>query len=366
MNGSLLRGVHVVEFSQLIAAPFCGLTLQDLGAEVVKVEGPLGDPSRGFPPMIEGDGAFFHALNRGKTGITLDLSSSAGRRQASQLVSTADVVLENLGPAFAALGIDYVTAAAEHPKLIWCSISATGYGKPDRAVDGSVQAEWGLMGLTGAFDGAPVRAGVSLIDYMTGMYALHRVLAALWSVERGEPGCFLDCAMIDASATLTGMQFLLAEAGVLEPRRVGSESHLRVPTGAFATADGRFVQITCVTERHWHALCHALERERWTEDPRFATLEARMARRDEMRTAVAEIVATGSAATWVATIRAAGGLCEPIRDIAEVWADARMRERGLIGTLAGLDVPLISLAGTAPADGLPTGPALHGPERVTL
>jgi crotonobetainyl-CoA:carnitine CoA-transferase CaiB-like acyl-CoA transferase len=218
------------------------------------------------------------------------------------------------------------------------------------------------MALTGEFGGPPVRAGVSLIDYMTGMYAVHQVLAALWRVERGEPGQFIDCAMMDASATLTAMQGLLAHAGVLEPRRVGSESHLRVPTGAFATAGGAYVQVTCVTERHWQALCRALAREAWLSDPRFATLRDRIARRDTLRSLVAEAIAADTADHWTGVIRAAGGLCEPVRDVTEVWADPRMDERGLVGRLAGDDsgvpLPVVSLVGGAPVGALPRGPRL--------
>jgi crotonobetainyl-CoA:carnitine CoA-transferase CaiB-like acyl-CoA transferase len=357
----LLDGTRVVEFSQLIAAPFCGLTLADLGAEVIKVESPAGDPSRGFPPYVEGDGALFHALNRGKRGVTLDFSDPADRPSAADLIANADVVVENLGPAASALGTSYAEVSRHNPGLIWCSISATGSGGTDRAVDGSVQAEWGVMGLTGEFGGPPVRAGVSLIDYMTGMYAVQRVLTALWERERGAGGAFIDCAMIDASATLTAMQSLLAHAGTLSPRRVGSESHLRVPTGAFPCADGGFVQVTCVSERHWQALCRALEHPEWIEDPRYETLTERMSRRDEMRNAVAAGLGTSPAAHWVARIRAEGGLCEPIRDIADVWADPRMRERGLVGRLAADDripFPLVTFAGTAPLDGLPLGPSL--------
>ena len=360
---ALLAGLRVVEFSQLIAAPFCGLTLLDLGADVVKVESPTGDPSREFPPYVEGDGALFHALNRGKRGVTIDFADPDGRARAAELIADADIVVENLGPAATALGTSYEQAVRDNPRLIWCSISATGHGGCDRAVDGSVQAEWGLMGLTGEFGGPPVRAGVSLIDYMTGMYAVQRVLTALWTLSRGGRGGFIDCAMIDASATLTAMQALLAHAGVLSPRRVGSESHLRVPTGAFACADGAFVQVTCVTERHWHALCRALDRTDWIDDPRYATLEVRMARREEMRTAVAEVLAACPASHWVTCIRGEGGLCEPIRDIAQVWADPRMRARRLVGHLAAdadLPLPIVSLAGTATLDELPLGPRLGG------
>jgi crotonobetainyl-CoA:carnitine CoA-transferase CaiB-like acyl-CoA transferase len=360
--------VRVVELSQLLAAPLCGLTLHDLGADVVKVEPPRGgDPARAFPPFV-GDGAapesaFFHALNRGKRSVTADLRDEADRAFVARLVERADIVVENLGDAARALPVSAEEAVAADPALVWCSITGWGRGAEGRAVDPSLQAALGLMSITGERDGPPLRVPVPLVDFSTGLYAGQSVLAALLRRERTGRGAVLDCALADAAAMLTSTSALLAAGGRLEPRRVGGESHVRVPSALFAAADGRHVQIVCVTERHWRGLCRALGHPEWAEDPRCADSEARLANRDLVHGRIAEVVATEPAETWLAALPPEGVICELVRDIADGWRDPRLRERGLVGrtedpSLAELPMPVVSLARTADADALERGPRL--------
>ncbi|HEX8741954.1 MAG TPA: CoA transferase [Thermoleophilaceae bacterium] len=360
-GGALLEGVRVVELAGLIAAPFCGLTLLDLGAEVVKVEPPGGDDARAFPPFVAGGGsAFFHALNRGKRGVVLDLAAAEGRVAARRLVEDADVVVENLGDAARQLGFGYEEAARVNGRLVWCSVTGNGVGRGGRAVDPSLQASMGLMAITGEPDGPPLRVPVPLVDFMTGMYAAQSTLTALWRAERTGVGALLDCAMVDAAATLTSVTALLGLGGAVELRRLGSESYLAVPSAAFEAADGEYVQVVAVNDRHWSALCDALGHPEWREDPRCSDRDARLANRGFVHGLVAEAIATGSAADWVERIGRAGGLCERVREMAEAWADPLLADRGLVGSLdgAGSPLPLVSLVRGADPSVPVRGPAL--------
>lgn len=346
----LLEGVRVVEFSQLIAAPFCGLTLLDLGAEVIKVEPPGGDPMRGFPPYLDdGQSALFAALNRGKQSVVADLSDTAGRDLAGLLIRSADAVVENLGDARQALGMSFEQAASRRRELVWCAITGWGVASSGRAIDPSLQAAMGLISITGERNGGPVRIPVPLVDFMTGMYAVQSTVLALWQVAQHGTGAFLDCAMVDAAATLGSTSALLAAGGHFTPRRLGSESPLAVPSGVFTTRDGAEVQIICVTERHWEALCEALGHPEWTEDPAFADNGARIANRQLVRDRIAAVVESGTALEWVERISSRGAICEHVRDIDDAWRDERLRARGLVGRLAddppwASRMPLVSLA----------------------
>jgi crotonobetainyl-CoA:carnitine CoA-transferase CaiB-like acyl-CoA transferase len=354
----------VVEFSQLIAAPFTGLTLLDLGADVVKVEAPVGDAMREFPPALDsGQSALFRALNRGKRGVVADLGSPEGRALAGQLIGTADVVIENLGDARRLLGVTFEQASADRPRLVWCAITGWGAESPGRSIDPSLQAAMGMISITGEQDGGPARIPVPLVDFMTGMYAVQSILVALWQVREGGPGAFLDCAMADPAATLVSTSALLAAGGVFTPRRLGSESPLVAPSGVFVAGDGREVQIVCVTERHWKRLCTAIEHPEWADEPECRDNQARLANRGLVHSRIAEVIASDTASSWVQRISEQGALCEHVRDIEEAWSDDRLWRRGLAsrepegGPGWSARIPTVSLAGS-PTQPLAPAPAL--------
>jgi len=352
-EASLLSGVRVLELSQLIAAPLCGLQLLDLGAEVVKVEPPEGEQGRRLPPFAAGgESLWFHALNRGKRGVVVERGDVATLRR---LVAWADVVVENLAGAAA---LSHADVAAEQPKLVWCAITGRGAASGGRAVDPSLQATMGLAALTGEADGPPLRVPVPVVDFMTAMAATQAVLGACWRVERGEDGGLLDVALLDGAATLTGLAGLAALAGE-PPPRMGSQSPLAVPSGVFATADGH-LQVVAYNERQWRAVCQALEQPAWVEDPRSADAAARLAHREVVHERLAAVLAAHPTAHWVAAIRAAGGLAEPVRDVDEAWRDEEIRARGLLGTLHDAQLgerPLPRLSLALPRDGEPSFPA---------
>lgn len=352
---TILDGIRVVEFSQLIAAPFTGLTLLDLGAEVIKVEAPAGDAMREFPPQLDdGQSALFRALNRGKRGVVADLTTPAGQALAARLIDTADVVVDNLGDARRLLGVDFEQAAALRPHLVWCAITGWGVEAPGRSIDPSLQAAMGMISITGEQDGGPARIPVPLVDFMTGMYAVQSILVALWQVRQGGPGAFLDCAMVDPSATLVSTSALLAAGGLFSPRRLGSESPLVAPSGVFVAGDGREVQIVCVTERHWRRLCAAVEHPEWADDPACRDNQARLANRELVHSRLAQVISGDTASAWVRRISEQGALCEHVRDIEEAWSDERLVERGLTsrepegGPGWSARIPMVSLAGSPP------------------
>ena len=332
----LLEGIRVVEFATLIAGPFCGLTLSDLGADVVKVEPRRGDEGRSFKPFApDGESAFFHALNRGKRSAIVD------ENEARRLAEGADVVIEN-APERLGFG------SADMPeRLVWCSITGQGPGR-GRAMDPSLQATMGLMELTGEPDGPPLRVPVPLIDFMTGMYAAQSVLAALWRAERTGKGAHLDCALLDSAATLTSTVALFSLSGDFEPSRIGTQSYLRVPSAVFAAADGEHVQVIALHEAHWKALCEALDRSDWLDDPRFAGNDVRLENRDLVNQHIAEVIATRSAGEWVERINGAGGMCQRLRSLGDAWRDPLLAERGLVRKLDGgpfdFPLPVVSLA----------------------
>jgi crotonobetainyl-CoA:carnitine CoA-transferase CaiB-like acyl-CoA transferase len=348
MSG-LLDGVRVVEFSHLIAAPLCGLTLQDMGAEVVKVEPPEGDYTRTLEPIVApGVSGYFQMLNRGKRGVSVDLREEGGRELARRLIDAADVVVESLGEGRSALGIDYEEASSRNEQLIWCSISGYGRGQAGRAIDPTLQASMGMMALTGEPDRPPMRLPVPLVDFMTGMYAISSVLAAMLRVRSGGSGALLDCGMVDSAAVLASSVGVHAVNGSAL-RRMGTQNPWYVPAANFEASDGQWVQVMAVTEQHWRALCEALGHPEWLEDSRFAGNEERVAHREAVHSALADVIRTDTAGHWEQAVIAAGGFCQRIREIEEAWSDPLLAERGLVTEIDGeelgaLKVPVASLA----------------------
>lgn len=347
MISQVLAGIRVVEFSQLVAAPYCGLTLVDLGADVIKVESPHGDYTRTWSREGEESG-FFHTFNRGKRGVVVDYRTEHGRAAARRLVASADVVVENLGSPERTLGFGPDEAMAEDPRLVWCTITGFGRGRGGRAIDQTFQASMGMIALTGDRDGPPLRVPMPIVDIVTALYASQSVLAALLNRERTGRGALLDCALVDAAATCTSTPGALAMTGYNLPRRTGSESDLYVPSAIFETLDRRHVQIVAIGDGHWRGLCKGLGIPEWAEDKRFADAPSRLTHRDLIHHRIAEIVRTDTSANWARAISVAAGFCEPIREIEEAWTDPALAERGLVAQLIGdavgnMSVPLATL-----------------------
>jgi crotonobetainyl-CoA:carnitine CoA-transferase CaiB-like acyl-CoA transferase len=355
VNGELLAGMRVLELSQFVAAPLCGLSLSEMGADVIKVEPLQGEPTRTFPPLWEnGDSGFFHMLNRGKRSLAIDLSAPAARMLISRLIDTADVIVESLGVAGAWLSAE--PAMRRNDGLIWCSVTGLGAAAAERAMDPTLQARMGLMALTGHPDGPPLRVPAPVVDLMTGAYATQEILAALISRDRDGRGAFLDCALVDAAATITAPMGVIALAGEA-PRRLGSESEFYVPSAVFATGDGRYVSVVALTHRHWLSLCAALDREEWQLDPRLQSNDSRLRHRELLHGMIQEVLLTRPAEHWASRITSTGGFCEIVREIEDAWGDPSVASRGLIGRLHGDDslvVPALPFGGAGLRTGVQT------------
>jgi|SRR5581483_20958 len=341
-----LRGLRVVEVSQLIAAPLCGLTLSDLGADVIKVESPHGDYTRAWAREDQESG-IFRMLNRGKRSVLADHRTEHGRTFVRALIDSADIVVENHGDLMQRMyGIEYADAANKRPGLIWCSVSGMGRGVQRKAIDMTLQASMGITALTGEADGPPLRGAMPVVDLMTGMAAVQAVLVAVMAVRDGAAGRFIDCAMVDAAATLTASPGALSLSGFSRPRRMGSENDLFVPSRVFATSDDAHVHVVAISEQQWRAICEATGLTEWVNDPRFSSNRRRLEHRAEIHGGLAAVLSTQPAAHWTTEIAARGGLCERVREIEEAWADPVMRERGLL--LEGSDgqsTPAVALVG---------------------
>ena len=283
-----LAGVRVLDLTRVLAGPFCTMMLGDLGAEVVKVEPPgTGDETRTWgPPFQEGESTYFLAVNRNKRSVALDLKQDGGREAARRLAARADVVVENFRPGVVdRLGLDGRTLTQAHPALVYCSISAFGQDGPGRdrpGYDLVIQAESGLMSVTGEADGPPVKVGIAIADILTGMNAATAIVSALYArPARGGRGGIIDAALYDTLVAFLSTLVPGYTATGQVPGRWGSAHPQIVPYQAFRAADGDLV--VCVTnEKFWRSLCALLERPDLAADPRFATNPDRVAHRSAL------------------------------------------------------------------------------------
>src|SRR5579884_1702258 len=271
-----LAGVRVLDASRVLAGPFCGQILGDLGAEVLKVERPgTGDETRGWgPPFAGALSAYFLSCNRNKRSLTLDLAHSEGRRLFHELARRSDVLLENFRADSAdRLGLSPARLLDEHPRLVVCSISGFGRTSPLRDVPGydfAIQALSGFMSITGPVEGPPCKAGVAVTDVLTGLYAATAVLACLHARERSGHGYAIDLALLDCAvaAQVNVVQAYLTGGAV--PPRQGNAHVQIVPYQAFATADDWLI-LAVGNDGQWQRFCRAADRADWAADPRFAT-----------------------------------------------------------------------------------------------
>jgi CoA:oxalate CoA-transferase len=337
-----LAGVRVVDLTWYLAGPYATMILADLGAEVVKIERPDGDPVRGNGPFLDAAGAYssyFMSVNRGKQSVVLDLKQPRGRELLLELVARADVLVENFLPGtMARLGLGYETLAARNPRLIYAALSGFGQTGPyaDRpALDVIVQAMAGTMSITGEADGGPLRAGASIGDVTGALYATIGILAALHERERSGRGQLVDVALLDSQVAILENAFARYFATGEVPGRYGTAHPLITPFQAFATADGHVV-VAASSQAQWRALCGVLGREDLCADIRFAERAARTEHRAALVAILAEPFLQRTTDEWVALLSAAGVPCGPVNTVDAVAADPHVQARGM---LVDLDVP---------------------------
>ncbi len=334
-----LDGVRVLDFTQVIAGPFCTTILADLGAEVVKVERPEGDDLRHATRYAgrEAHEDYFHASNRSKKSLVLDLKSPRGRAVAHALARRADAAVENFAPGAAErLGVGWRDLAPLNPRLVYCSVSGFGQTGPykDRyALDPIIQAASGVMSVTGLPEGGPMLIGAPLADVLAGVFAACAVLAALHAARREGRGRHIDLSMQDAMLAALGPRMGEALQGGTAPGRWGNENPMRVPANTYRTRDGEDLAIICQNDRFWPPLCRALGREEWIGDPRFATMRSRLAHRRELNEALAALFAARPAEEWCARLEAGGVPFALVNDYLRALADPQVAHRGLLRTL---------------------------------
>jgi crotonobetainyl-CoA:carnitine CoA-transferase CaiB-like acyl-CoA transferase len=333
-----LEGILVVDLTRALAGPYCTLLLGDLGADVIKIEPPEGDESRGWgPPFLGGESAYFLAVNRNKRSVVLDLKGPAGRAALERLVARADVLVENVRPGvLARLGMSYERARALNPRLVYASISGFGQTGPratQPAYDQVLQGLGGVMSLTGQPDGPPTKFGLPIADLAAGLFAAVAINAALFHRARTGEGQYLDASLLAGQVALLSFQAARYFATGQAPKRIGNRHPTIAPYETFPTADG-WINVACGTERMWRSFCGALGLEELLADPRFQTNADRVANREALAERLAARFAELETTEAVARLEAADVPAGPVYDLAQVFADPQVRHLQLERTVS--------------------------------
>jgi len=348
-----LDGLTVLDLTRVLSGPYCTMLLADMGARVIKVEQPgKGDDTRAWgPPFLEGESAYFMSINRNKESVTLDFKHPEGRTILERLIAKADVLVENFRPGtLEKIGLDYASLAQQHPRLVYCSISGFGQTGPRRSepgYDAVIQAEGGLMSITGAADGPPYRLGVAIGDIVSGMFAAYGISMALHARARTGRGQEVDLAMLDAVTALLTYQAGNYFASGNVPRRLGNRHPSIAPYETFAASDGDFV-IAVGNDDLWKKFCAVTGLDTQPGIERFATNRQRVTDYDAMRTIVARALNGQTRDCWIEKLTAAGVPCGSVRNLEEVFRDEQVRAREMvafvehetIGTLEVLGLPV--------------------------
>jgi crotonobetainyl-CoA:carnitine CoA-transferase CaiB-like acyl-CoA transferase len=333
-------GLRVLELARVLAGPWIGQTLADLGAQVIKVESPEGDETRRWgPPFLTNadgsaaDAAYFHSCNRGKESLVLDFRKPADREQVVRLARDADVLIENFKVGgLGKYGLDYASLAPLNPGLVYCSIS--GFGQDGRyanrpGYDFVAQAMSGLMDITGEPGRAPQKVGVAVADIVTGLYGLVGIQAALAERARSGRGQRVDVALLDSTMGILANQVMNRLIGNLTPTRMGNAHPNIAPYQEFRTADG-FIVVAVGNDMQFRSLCSALGCASLADDPRFAGNGARVRNRTSLEETLAPLLAALRREDALARLEAAGVPCGPINTVTEAFADPNTSERGMV------------------------------------
>ena len=357
-----LAGLRVLELARILAGPWAGQILADLGADVIKVERKgSGDDTRGWgPPFVEAtegghlDAAYFHATNRGKRSIEIDFESEDGRRIVKKLAARSDVLVENFKVGgLAKFGLDYASLSNENPRLIYCSVTGFGQSGPYATRPGydlMAQGIGGIMDLTGAPDGEPQRAGVPVADIFTGIYSVVGILAALIERERTGRGCLVDTALVDSQVGVLANQALNYLISGKVPRRIGNAHPNIVPYQVFPVADGHII-IATGNDSQFGKLCALLGESKIAEEPRYRSNSDRLANREELIARLSALTLRWRRDDLLAKLEELGVPAGPINTLEQVFADPQVIHRGMRidrpsaaakgGTIPGVRTPII-------------------------
>ena len=339
-----LSGLVVLEFSRVLAGPWCGMMLADLGADVLKIEGFDGDETRGLgPPFKDGLSAYFACCNRNKKSLAIDLRNPMSHALVEALVRQADVVIENYRTGAAeTLGLGYAKLSAINPRLVYCAISGYGRTGPDAlrpGYDFVVQAESGLMSITGPADGQPHKVGVAVADLATGQNAAIAILAALRHRDATGQGQYIDVSLFDTQLSwLANISSGVLFSGHDAPRYGNAHASI-VPYQAFAASDGEFV-LAVASEKLWRLACTAIARPEFIDDPDYCDNAARVRNRSVLCALLVDTFAAQPVRHWLDIFTAAGVPAAPIRSVAQALAAPLTQARAMTTTLGG--VPMVA------------------------
>ena len=357
-----LAGLRVLELARILAGPWAGQMLADLGADVIKVERKgAGDDTRGWgPPFVEGaDGkhigsAYFHSANRGKRSIEADFEDEDGRRIVHKLAKRSDVLIENFKVGgLAKFGLDYKSLAPENPRLIYCSVTGFGQDGPDAmraGYDLMAQGIGGFMSLTGYADGPPTRVGVAISDVFTGCYSVIGILAALAQREKTGKGCYVDTALVDSTVGVLANQALNYLVSNEIPKRIGNSHPNIVPYQEFPVADGHII-IATGNDNQFVKLCHVLGAPELAEVPEYKNNIGRLTHRNELVPKLAALTSRMKRDDLLGKLEEQKVPAGPINDLEQVFNDAQVKYRGMklnlpsaaakAGTIPGVRTPIV-------------------------
>ncbi|WP_353233190.1 CaiB/BaiF CoA transferase family protein [Pseudomonas helleri] len=358
-----LSHLRVLDLSRVLAGPWAGQILADLGAEVIKVERPgNGDDTRAWgPPFLKdaygestGEAAYYLSANRNKQSVTIDFTKPEGQRLVRELAAKSDILIENFKVGgLEAYGLDYASLKEVNPQLIYCSITGFGQTGPyaKRAgYDFMIQGLGGLMSLTGRPEGeegaGPVKVGVALTDILTGLYATVAILAALAHRQHDGGGQHIDMALLDVQVACLANQAMNYLTTGVSPKRLGNAHPNIVPYQDFPTADGDFI-LTVGNDSQFRKFAEVAGQPGWADDPRFASNKQRVANRAVLVPLIRQATVFKTTAQWVEQLEAVGVPCGPINELAQVFADPQVQARGL-----AFELPHV-LAGLVPQVGSP-------------
>ena len=374
-----LEGVRVLDFTHIIAGPYCTMMLADMGADVVKIERPnVGDDLRHigrYPGRAAHDEDYFYTINRRKRSIVLDLTNREDLELAYKLAEKADVAVFNFAPqTVKKLGFAPEELLKRNPSLVYCALSGFGQTGPLRdrlAMDSIVQALSGIMSVTGEPAKAPMSVGAPIADVISGMFGAYAIVCALVEARRSGKGAVIDVSMLESMISVLGPRMGETLQGGKLPDRVGNENPMRVPAGMFEAKDGRYVALISHEQSQWPRFCRAIGHPEWTDDSRFATLPQRVENREELHGMIAGVIQTdGSADEWDARFGAERVPCAPVNNYQEALEQDHIRERGLLLEVEHPKSGPIKLVGPPWKSSLPqpplTPPPLLGADKADV
>lgn len=324
-----LKGITVLELCNVAAGPFCGMLLADMGATVIKIENPEGgDTLRSWPPLSEGFSENFASLNRNKKSVTANLKDPEHKQMVKALVKRADVLIENNRPGVMdRLGLGYADLSAVNPKLVYCSISAYGQTGPrsqEGGFDLTLQAMSGIMSVTGTPDGPPIKCGVPIADFASGLYAAFSIVSALRNVESGADGTHIDVSMLGSTLAIAALQTSEYFGSGKDPVKLGSAHPRNAPYQVFRCKGGYF-GMAAGNNALWASVCQVVQRPDLQNDQRFTSPSLRAKHQGELLEILETIFAEHDSSHWLAAFRQAGVPCAPINTYSEVLQDEQVQ-----------------------------------------